>query len=158
MAGAFNCSGLLYNITYRNQLHRDFGAKMGHFLHRKLPQGKNGAQMGHFRHRKTECQAVRRQKECFPAPEVASGEKWCTNGAFPAPEQQKRKIRCKERVFPTPDLIYSGKMNLILAILSPEGSLEHLSQGGKCTRRCNHLLLSAKISCLCSRGTLPDTS
>ncbi len=74
------------HFPHRNLWRMKFGAKKSAFLRQKLPQAKFGAQKRHFRHRETGCQTVQCQKECFPAPKVASRGKWCINGAFSTPE------------------------------------------------------------------------
>ena len=76
-----------------------FGVKKSVFLHQKLPPRKNGAQMGHFLHRNHCWQAVRCQKECFPAPKVASGRVWCTEEAFPAPGTSAAGSSASKRVY-----------------------------------------------------------
>ena len=52
---------------------------------------------------------IRCCKECFPAPKIIPGRKWCTNGAFSAPETVVLPIRCKEECFPAPKVIPGRK-------------------------------------------------
>ena len=49
----------------------------------------------------THC-TLRCQKECFPAPKVASGKVWCQNGHFSVPEVVAQTVWCKKECFPAP--------------------------------------------------------
>ena len=86
------------------------GTKNNVPLHQKLPPGENGAQMRHFLRRKLWRGGVRRQKECFPAPKIATREVQCSNGAFPAPEIVARWGSASERVFFCTKSCRTGKM------------------------------------------------
>ena len=58
-------------------------------------------------------QTVRRQKECFPAPNVAPGRVWCAGGAFSAPEDVGKRIPYSNSVVRKRYMV--GNMNAALA-------------------------------------------
>ncbi len=97
-----------------------FGVRKSVFLHQKLPPVKFSAQMGHFLHRKLWRGGVRRQKECFPAPKVATREVRCTNGAFPAPEIVAQPVSASKRVFSCTKVATRGKWCTNEAFPAPE--------------------------------------
>ena len=76
-----------------------FGIKKSIFMHQKSSQAELGAKLGHFLHHFLWRSTVRRQKECFSAPEIIPGRTWCQNGAFSAPFLVAQHSSASKRVF-----------------------------------------------------------